>query len=680
MRLVVIDAGTDGGLGTPDDLFGYSNYFKIIVDPINDAPYWISFQDINSGHTQTMTQDQKEVIVLSENSGCVEDMQYQFSFWCEDFDEDDFVTYTCSDPRVVIIKDKVDLQKRSIFKFTPTNNDVPEVNMTITATDRAGDSKNLTLYIAVEGTNDRPVFTAINDEPIDDDLLELEFDIMEEDTVTFRVVGEDIDLDDPLSIRTDPDGIASITKIDFVAYTWDITYRSTKDDSGKTISFNLMLEDKIHEYDQIKVIINVENAQDPPRFLNEKKFEWFYDYDETDPNEWGGDGGDDIRAEWGEPVRFKPYVADPDGDQLNFTWTFSDVGGMSYRTLYDEEVLFAFYPPDGIFKAQLKFRVNLTVTDGHFEVPLSTQFELWVFMDDDNDNDGLPDIREIAFFGDLDQSPDDDYDNDTFSNKAEIGFNVDQTTIEVTLNKVDKTQLPDPTNEFSYPGHTQPPDNGEDNNGETEELIEPWKMAVIIISISLLLVVMIGIVIVLRLSKKREREDDEAAEKYIKESDRRQKEISGMYGDKQRAGEAIGVDQSSLSDLKIDLGGQVYHEEGSGNIIKEDDEKEDGPAWQSSGGSGPLFDKAAPGMEFGESLELEAVPTGDEMDHNEVDEDDLNASMDALMDSAVDFDEEAVKDAGSGKVLVGAVPMEEQIQQMKDGNKVVGPRRPPPGQ
>ncbi len=680
IRLKVIDSGTDGGMGTPDDLFGYSNYFTIFIDAMNDAPYWRSFQDINSGHTQTMTENQEEVIVLSEDSGCVEDMLYQFSFWCEDVDEDDFVTYTCSDPRVIVIKDSVDLQKKSIFKFTPTNDDVPEVNMTITATDKSGGSRNLTLFIAVEGTNDRPVFTSIDGEAIEDDLVEKEFDIMEEDAVTFRVVGEDIDLDDRLSIRTDPQGIATIKKIDFVANTWDITYQSTKEDSGERIQFYLMLEDKVHEYDQIKVIINVENAQDPPIFLNDRKFEWFYDYDETDQNEWGGDGGENIRAEWGEPVRFKPYVADPDGDQLNFTWKFTDVDGMSSRTLYDEEVLFAFYPPDGIFRAQLKFRVNLTVTDGHFEVPLSAQFEIWVWPDDDNDNDGLPDIREIAFFGNLDHGPDEDYDNDTFSNKAEIGFNVDRTTIEMTLNKVDKTQLPDPTDANSYPGHTTSQGNDDEDDGGKDELIEPWKMAVIAIAVSLLIVVIIGIVIVLHLSKKREKEDDEATEKFIKEADRRQKEITGMYGDKMRAGEAIGVDQSTLGDLKIDLGGQVYHTEGSGNIIKKEDEKESGPAWQSSGGSGPLFDKAAPGMEFGESLELEPIPEGDEMDHSGIGEDELNASMDALMESADDYDEEAVKNAGSGKVLIGAVPMEEQIQQMKDGNKVVGPRRPPPGQ
>jgi hypothetical protein len=77
---------------------------------------------------------------------------------------------------------------------------------------------------------------------------------------------------------------------------------------------------------------------------------------------------------------------------------------------------------------------------------------------------------------------------------------------------------------------------------------------------------------------------------------------------------------------------------------------------------------------------MDIDPDATEIEAEEVDEGALADSMDSLMDAAEEFDEDAVKEAG-GQVLVGAVPMEDQIKQMQRGQAPPqGPRIPPPGQ
>ena len=94
-------------------------------------------------------------------------------------------------------------------------------------------------------------------------------------------------------------------------------------------------------------------------------------------------------------------------------------------------------------------------------------------------------------------------------------------------------------------------------------------------------------------------EDDKAAEKHIAEMEKRQKEISGLYGDKMKAGEMIGPDQTTLDDLKIDLGGQVYHEDGRVGKRSKSGAYDEGSAGT------PLFDEDAPRLELGESLVID---------------------------------------------------------------------------
>ncbi|OYT44313.1 hypothetical protein B6U90_05600 [Thermoplasmatales archaeon ex4484_6] len=54
--------------------------------------------------------------------------------------------------------------------------------------------------------------------------------------------------------------------------------------------------------------------------------------------------------------------------------------------------------------------------------------------------------------------------------------------------------------------------------------------------------------------------------------------------------------------------------------------------------------------------------------------------MNTLLEAADEFNEDEVKNAGGGRVLVGAVPMEEQVKQLQGGPASPGgPRVPPPG-
>jgi len=683
MRLKAIDAGTDGGFNTDDDLWGWSNWFTVFIDPTNDRPYWVGFQDRISGKQINLQAGQTTMRLPEADSGATEDLQYQFTLYCLDADPGDFISYSTNRPDWINIKVDVnnDPQHRSIFTLTPTNDDVPEFNITVEASDSNGGTRNITLFIPVQNMNDDPQFLTVNGTDVTN-ITEYWFTIVEEESVSFKVTATDLDAGDRLILTASPspDNL-DIQKDTVFPNTWTVSYESTKEDSGKEIEFTLNVEDKDYASDQFRIVIDVKNAPDPPYFIGEK-ITLEYIYDKEDQNEWGGGGGENIRAEWGEEVEFRAHAADPDQDPLNFTWTVRDISEPArfVRKYYGESFRIAFMPTNGDLQLlREKFRINVTISDGRF-APIKFQIEEFIWKDDDNDNDGMPDIREFYFFGGLGHPGDEDFDNDTYSNMEEIGFGVERAPSEFGSDpEVDPNAVPDPTNPESYPGRVNPPvvENGEK---EDEEGLETWHIIVIVGAVVIILALIIGVVLVFRISKQREREDDEAAEKFIKEQEKRQKELEGMYGKKMKVGEIVGPDQSTLSDLKIDLGGQVYHDDGrTEKIKKRSDEQKDGPKWESAG-SGPVFEDKAPGIELGESLKLETVPGDDEEpDHSEIDEGKLEESMADILDSAEKYKEEEMVKAG-GNVLVGAVPMEEQIRQMKGEQGAGGPRLPPPGQ
>jgi hypothetical protein len=305
----------------------------------------------------------------------------------------------------------------------------------------------------------------------------------------------------------------------------------------------------------------------------------------------------------------------------------------------------------------------------------------------------MPDRRELHFWNNLDHEPNVDEDNDGYTNIQEIGFQVPLYDEEKRSPYSIKANEVNPVDGQVYPGHPRPDIPIDEDTSENEGLFDKiplWLFITLAAVVFVIVAIAAGIVVVLRISKKKDEEEDADLERRVEEMDRRQKELAGLYG-VQKAGDAVGPDQSTLDDLTLDLGGQIYHEEGKKSLVsagdekpggKVEDKKPTGPAWES--GTGPVFEDSAPGLEFGESMEVDTMeidPEVTEIEAEEVDEGALAESMDSLMEAAEEFDEEAVKDAGGGNVLVGAVPMEEQVKQMQGGQGLPpGPRVPPPGQ
>lgn len=673
----VMDAGKDMGFNTADDLFGLSNEFTVQVNSTNDLPIWAKFEDLGTSLPILLKPTQNELKLEPSAVSCREDNEYRFALSSLDIDGD-FIIYSASDERITINADKVDPQHKSVFSITPTNDDVPELNFTIKADDDHGGIRNLTVIIPVTNVNDLPFFVSVNNTLIEGDGDEFQFTIDEEESIEFNVVAGDIDNGDILTLGTDsPRPI--ITRINDTE--WRIKVESTKEDASVgSFGFILKLLDREKTYPStlgITVIVN--NLQDQPHWtVGRKKIEFRSVYDETDVNDWETPSVETARPEWGEPVKFQAFAQDLDNDALNYTWRFSASEGTEEFYRYESVVYFSFFPSDGnLSKIQNeRFMVNLTVSDS-YTPEIYYQFELVVWPDADNDNDGLPDDREMFFWRDLSAGPDDDPDDDGYTNEIEIGFNVPPYASEsITPYSLDRNVI-DPLNSEVRPGQVITGDTVIEDEPE-EDKIPAWILVTAIIIVVIILGFIIAILVIIRQSKKKDIQEELEIDQKVEEMEKRQKEIAGLYGGKRFIGEDFGPDQSTISDLKIDLGGAVYHTDGSHEHLVSDKKKqEEGPAWQSTGGSGPLFDATTPGMELGDSLKLEAVPTTDVVEEAEVD---YEGSMDELLHAAEDYDEEAVKDAG-GNVLIGALPMEEQIKMMKEGQAGAGgPRLPPPGQ
>ncbi|MGA1866205.1 MAG: hypothetical protein ACMUFK_01920 [Thermoplasmatota archaeon] len=690
-RIVVSDMGKDGGFGTGDEKVGYSNWFTVQVNSTNDPPFWSKFQDLNTLYETAISGNQKEFRPLAKDIGCIEGLEYEFAITANDIDYGDFIRFSASDPRVYVTVDQNDPKHKSIFSITPTNDDVPELNITITAKDEALATKNLTIYIPVENVNNAPFFLSVDGNAIDSSGDLVRFEVLEKGSLTFNVSAGDIDYQDTLDLNS-PSEKPKISKVS--PTNWTVSVTAAEEDAHRgSIAFDLQLWDRQKtDYSVLAVNITILNVQDPPEWIaGSGKIKVEYTEDLEDMNEWGGKkGGTKVQAEWGEDVRFEGFASDRDLDILNYTWTIRNENSGEEFKLYGSSIFVRFYPSNGnlsIIQSE-KFFINLSVSDGHAETAnLWYQIQQWLWSDDDNDNDGMPDKRETFFFGNLDHDPDVDEDSDGYTNIQEIGFQVPQYDQEKLVPYTINVNEVNPVDSEVYPGHPRPP-KVDDDDDTTEEgffdKIPLWLLLSLIATAVVVLAIAVGIVVVIRLAKKREEDEDMELEKKVADMERRQQELSSLYG-VQKAGDAVGPDQSTLDDLTLDLGGQIYHEEGRQSLVSEKDEDKkvkSGPVWEA--GTGPLFEESAPGLEFGESMEMDAMeidPETTEIDHDSLDEDALEESMDDLLDAAEEYDEEAVKNAGGGNVLVGALTMEEQVRVKQQGGSYQdGPRVPPPGQ
>jgi hypothetical protein len=749
-NLTISDTGRDGSFGNPDDK-------KMIVrigvrmNSTNDLPTWDKFIDLSSNAVTQMTQTQTVLDLTTAAVGAIEDLPYRFAIRGDDVDANDFLFFSCSDDRISADPDTMEFKRKWNFEFIPTNDDVPTVNFTITMDDHVGGMRNLTVVLPVQAVNDPPVIVTIDEKPFKPG--KYNFQMMEEMTFEFNVTAYDQDPGDVIKLMAMGSGYVdrvTFTKRNTTDLSWTVKVKSLNDDPQTgAIIFNLRLEDRLQSHVEVPIEILVINTPDPPSF-RPTPYDVTFIHDMVDTYEWGGvtkPGGDAIRGEWGEVIRFTAFARDSDNEALNYTWKFTntlDTDRTKVMTYYGLQVDVPFFPFDGKLyhlasdgrfapAGDEDFSVELIVTDNVFPA-ISKAFSIRLYGDDgDNDNDGLPDVRESWFYRELLKSNEvtefnhkapvdkdsfvydewkskyrhnihyqyyglltddvkgnllllldtqDDPDREGEPNINEIGFGIPLYDTEIRNPYSLNMDFLDPFNPGSYPGTkwVPPPPPFKEEAAK----IPGW--AYLLIGSILFIVIIIGggIFGILRWNKRKEEQEDAEIDRRVQEAERRSKEINTLYGAKYSAGEVIGPDQSTLDDLKLDLGGAVYHEEGSGGIVDETGHKKKGdktgPAWQTTGGGGPAFEKTATKLEFGESLQLEAIgheaDTG-EMDHSGIDEEGIEDSFEEIMDAADEYNADQMSKAGGG-VQIGAMTLE-QLQQQK-AQSGFGPRLAPPGQ
>jgi hypothetical protein len=580
-RIKAIDAGEDWSFNTPDDQIGYSNWFNVSVNPINDPPVWYAFRDEGTGIFIPLKAKQTYLDLSEHTLGAIEDREYRFKMESVDADRD-LIRYGCDDPRVSV---EFYQAETSIFAITPDNDDVPLINLTITSDDGNGGGRSMEIVIPVINMNDLPYFTQVDSVSVLPTGDSVSFSVSEGDDVGFLVMGDDIDAGDVLSLSSESDRFRSEA---LGNNTWNVTIATREgDNSSSPLKVVLVLKDKAADKAYLDIVINVADLQKQPAWGSDD-ISFFAIYDTQDRNEWESPSTENARPEWNEPVKFNAKATDPDGDRLTYTWRIYDEEGNLVATLHGEEALYSFpLPRDDIrYTDRGTFRINLTVEDG-FTDPIYMERMLTVFSDPDNDNDGLPDEREFRYFGSLIYGKDDDPDNDGKTNDFEIGFNVPDDLV---------TDPMDPDNGA--------PDDVDDDDTD-EGGIPGWIIVTVLIVVVILLAGLIGMFAVYKVSSNREELDEEDIERRVEEMDRRQRELEGLYGKVNFDGTDFGPDQSTLSDLRIDLGGSIYH--GMRSPGSEGASPHGGEVT-----GGPLFEESDEGPLFTASLELFREKLGEE--------------------------------------------------------------------
>ncbi|MBN1390469.1 MAG: hypothetical protein JXA22_07500 [Candidatus Thermoplasmatota archaeon] len=151
--------------------------------------------------------------------------------------------------------------------------------------------------------------------------------------------------------------------------------------------------------------------------------------DVQDVNELGPlPGGENIGAEWGELVVLKAVILTPFNRSIILMWNITNLADGNITIHRGNTLDTRFYPsnrrPD--LPQSERFLVQLTVWyERTGEMAAFTSIQLPVRSDGDNDNDGLPDIRERYYWGDIiHHLPEDDEDGDGLTNIQEIGFQI----------------------------------------------------------------------------------------------------------------------------------------------------------------------------------------------------------------------------------------------------------------
>ncbi|MGA1873656.1 MAG: hypothetical protein ACMUHY_08275 [Thermoplasmatota archaeon] len=550
-RLVVRDTGKDGCFHTPDDLTASSNWFDVSVSPVNDPPVFLSFTDLWTGWRSEISPGQTLLEVPREVSGCFETLDYSFSVSGRDVDGD-FLTFTIDDPRFDITVDELDPKHTSIVSFKPLNDDVPWLGMRLRITDGKAVSGELYLRIWVHDHDSPPFFRFVDGRKVNMTGDVVRFEVDEGSELTFSVVGDDIDPGEVLVlgssigsgasriVRTGPD-------------TWNVTVNEGWHAENGTFTFELYLIDRAKvNMAVLKVVLEPSKAV-PSLLLAEEWLEVSYIFDLSD-RELGINSV--IGPEWNETVSFKANAVISGSLRPTWRWVINDEENRELKSVYGNPISVEFIPSEGElgYIDEGVFNILLTVSVGDVE-PVRKGFRIIITSDGDDDNDGLPDDREIIHFGDLTQGPEEDPDGDGYSNSIEMMNPLGSPT--------------DPMDPLSYPGSSNDDDDDHDDDANDPRVnpgidlsgIHPVLILSVLSVISFVILVLTGLLVMIRRERAREAAEEEEIEEKVKNMQRRQDEIEGLYGI-QQAGGSFGPDQSTLDDLGLDLGGSIYHGDG----------------------------------------------------------------------------------------------------------------------
>jgi hypothetical protein len=602
-NLSIMDTGRDGIPDNPDDLATVVT-IKVRMNGTNDRPIWKEFIDMTSNTKVPIAPAETYLDLLNQTVGAIEGRSYKFSLRGDDIDGD-FITFTSPDERIAITHDGDAFKVRSIFEFTPTYEDAPLVSFDITMDDSNGGKRELTLVIPVIDVQVPPEFLTIAGRNFRSGTFE--FVMEEESAFEFNVTAFSYERPETVVLKTNRSDRVTIERIDPGLFEWNVKVTSVNDDpQNGPIRFNLILEDKVHFTVVTDISVKVNNTPDMP-ILGTPAIEFYTDYDGNDQFEWGEAL---VSPEWGEPVRFVAHASDPDRDPLEYEWTFVNIVNNSrYFKCLGKEVIVRFMPSDGkLYDPEDEdYSVVLGVKDSFFD-PVMAYSSIRIFSDGDNDNDGLPDIREKWFFDQLvrsvefkdfdHKSPVDmdtyvfeewkskyrgqihysyyrlltdqvmkdplllfdkngDPDGDGFSNNDEIGFHIPPYDRETRTPYSLNMDFLDPLNPYAYPGTQW---NLVKNGEPPEEHTPFWVYYMGGSVVFLLLFIGIGVVFIIRLNRKREREEDAEMDRLDGESRRSSQVVGSLYGSKYMDDEDFGPDQSTLDDLKIEKGGPVYED------------------------------------------------------------------------------------------------------------------------
>ncbi|MGA1849044.1 MAG: hypothetical protein ACMUHB_06855, partial [Thermoplasmatota archaeon] len=582
-RLGVRDTGCDGCPGSEDDLSSFSNWFNVTVSEVNDLPFWVSFRDLNSGWSTSLNPYQEELLLSPEISGCVEDRGYSFAIQGSDVD-DDFIRFDTPDPRFGSEIEEVDPQHRSYFTFTPSNDDLPEIDIPLSMRDGRGGSRTLQLRIPVLNVNDPPFFISVDGIAVNAEDTPVELVQEEGLPLSFLVQGGDIDPGDELELMISG-RFVNVRISEIAEGLWNVTLPPRWEGKDRSYSFDLMLLDRERtDIATLNFEVDLPGAE-PSLYLPDGWLDITFTYDLRDV-----ELGDNRRigAEWNEIITFSGTAVHSNCGAPLWSWEFRSGDNTTIMTLPGNPLSLILLPSEGELGTvqEETFRVHLTVSGIGVEDVLK-EFIITVSSDGDDDNDGLPDSGEFDFFGNLDHGPDDDEDGDGYTNLMELKNPLGEPT--------------DPLDKRSYPGSSgDGDDDGPQDPDSSKGILDPLVFSILVSAVVFISILVGGVLVILRREKLKGIEEEEDIEKKVSEMERRQKEIDGLYGI-QRTGESFGPDQSTLDDLEIDLGGELYH---GSEMIKA----------SLSGGHrggeisrGPLLKESGEGPLFRESLELEDI-------------------------------------------------------------------------